>query len=136
MTLSHATHPLRHSLLELHRTIVAAERAAYERRAGQVNSAAFLRVLIEDETYGWLRPLSALIVRIDEDDEEPAAGAQAEILAGTRALVRPDVAGNPFQQRYARLVDENPDVAYAHGTLMQALKRPVAALLSGTAAVH
>jgi len=136
MTLSYATHPLRHSLLELHRTIVAAERAAYERRAGQVNSAAFLRVLVEDETYGWLRPLSALIVRIDEDDEEPAAGAQAEILAGTRALVRPDAAGNPFQRRYARLVDESPDVAYAHGTVMQALKRPAAALLSGTAAVH
>ena len=136
MTLSSATHSLRNSLLELHRTIVAAERVAYERRAGQVKPAAFLRVLIEDEAYGWLRPLSALIVRIDEDDEEPAAGAQAEILAGTRALVRPDAAGNPFQQRYAGLIEQSPEVAFAHGTVMQALKRPAAALLRGTAAVH
>jgi hypothetical protein len=136
MTLSSATHALRHSLLELHRTIVAAERVAYERRAGQVNAAAFLRVLIEDEAYGWLRPLSALILRMDEDTEEPAAEAEAEILAGTRALVRPDPAGNPFQQRYARLVEQSPDVAYAHGTVVQALKRPAAALLRGTAAVH
>jgi hypothetical protein len=136
MTRSPAIHALRPSLLELHRTIVAAERVAYERRAGQVKPAAFLRVLIEDETYGWLRPLSALIVRMDEDTEESAAEADAEILAGARALVRPDAAGNPFQQRYARLVDESPDVAYAHGTVMQALKRPAAALLRGTAAVH
>jgi hypothetical protein len=136
MTLSSATNALRHSLLELHRTIVAAERVAYERRAGQVKAAAFLRVLIEDEAYGWLRPLSALIVRMDEDVEGPAFEAEAEILAGTRALVRPDAAGNPFQQRYARLVEQSPDVAYAHGTVMQALKRPAAALLRGTAAVH
>jgi len=47
MVLSLQAVTLRRALLELHRAIIAEERAGYERRAGQVNAAAFLRVLIE-----------------------------------------------------------------------------------------
>lgn len=117
MTLSSAPHTLRHSLLELHRTIVAAERAGFERRAGQVNAAAFLRVLIEDQAYAWLHPLSALIVKMDDEEEDAAA-----ILAEARALIRLDFTGTPFQTRYAWLIEQSPDVAYAHGVVKQALR--------------
>jgi hypothetical protein len=108
---------LRDALLELHRTIVSCERAAYERRVGPVNGATFVRVLVEDPTYGWLRPLSALIVKTDEDPDWPA------LIAEARTLVRPDLAGAPFQQRYAWLIQQSPDVAYAHGVVKQALLR-------------
>jgi hypothetical protein len=108
---------LRKDLMELHRTLVSCERAGYERRAGQVNAAAFLRVLIEDEAYAWLRPLSSLIVRMDDEDGD--AGA---LLAEARALVRPDFTGTPFQTRYAWLIEQSPDVAYAHGVAKQALR--------------
>jgi hypothetical protein len=108
---------LRKALLDLHQTLIAEERAGYERRAGQVNGAAFLRVLIEDEAYAWLRPLSALIVRMDEDEEDVAA-----LLAEARALIRPDLARLPFQTRYAWLIEQSPDVAYAHGVVKQALR--------------
>ena len=54
-----------------------------------------LRVLVEDESYAWLRPLSALIVRMD--DEEAEAVTAEEV----RALLRPDSTGTPLQQRYA-----------------------------------
>jgi hypothetical protein len=108
---------LRDALLELHRTIVSHERMAYERRLGPVNGATFVRVLVEDPTYGWLRPLSSLIVKMDEEADWPA------LIAEARTLVRPDVAGTQFQQRYERLVQQSPDVAYAHGVAKQALLR-------------
>jgi hypothetical protein len=108
---------LRNALLDLHRTLIAEERASYERRAGQVNAAAFLRVLIEDQAYAWLRPLSALIVRIGDEEEDAAA-----LLAEARALVRPDFTGTPFQARYARLIEQSPDAAYAHGVVRQAMR--------------
>ena len=108
---------LRPALLELHRAIVAFERETYERRTGEVNAAAFLRVLIEDEAYGWLRPLSSLIVRMDDEDGDAAA-----LAAEARALIRPDFTGTPFQARYAWLIEQSPDVAYAHGVVKQALR--------------
>jgi uncharacterized protein YbjT (DUF2867 family) len=70
MVLSPQAVTLRRALFELHGAIIVEERAGYERRAGQVNAAAFLRVLIEDEAYAWLRPLSALIVRMDDEEED------------------------------------------------------------------
>src|SRR5262245_6209932 len=108
---------LRDALLELHRTIVSRERADYERRVGPVNGATFVRVLVDDPTYGWLRPLSALIVQMDEEVDWPT------LIAETRALVRPDFDGTPFQRRYAWLIQQSPDVAYAHGVVKQALLR-------------
>jgi hypothetical protein len=108
---------LRKALLDLHQTLITEERAGYERRAGQVNAAAFLRVLIEDEGYAWLRPLSALIVRMDDEEEDAAA-----LIAEVRALVRPDFTGTPFPARYAWLIEQSPDVAYAHGVVKQALR--------------
>jgi hypothetical protein len=104
---------LRNRLLYLHRAVIDCERAAHERRAGRVNGAEFLRVLLDEQAYGWLRPLSALIVKADEE---------------ARALVRPDADGTPFQQRYASLLEQSADVAYAHGATVQVLKRHAAKL--------
>lgn len=117
MTLSPQAPALRCRLLELHRAVIDFERAGYERRAGQVNAAAFLRVLIEDQAYAWLRPLSALIVGMDDDEADAAA-----LAAEARALIRPDFTGTPFQVRYAWLIEQSPDVAYAHGSVKQALR--------------
>lgn len=109
---------LRTALLDLHRAIVLIEREDHERKTGSSNATEFLRLLVEDEAWSWLRPLSALIVQIDEGtDSEEALAAEA------RKLLRPDPAGAPFQQRYAWLLDRSPDVAYAHGQVMKALKR-------------
>ena len=123
MTLSPPLRALRGTLLDLHGAVIDFERIAYERRSGRVNGAAFLRVLIDDRAYGWLRPLSALIVKADDEDAD-----EANLFAEARALVRPDATGTPFQQHYASLVEQSPDVAFAHGATMQVLKRHAATL--------
>src|SRR5262245_14727241 len=117
MTLTPRGVALRHNLLDLHRAIVAYERAGYERRVGEVGAAAFLSVLIEDQAYAWLHPLSALIVQMDEDVE-----AETALFAEARSLLKVDFTGTTFQQRYAWLVEESPDVAFAHGAVMQVLR--------------
>ena len=108
-------------MLELHGAIVATERQAFERKWGRVQASEFLHQLIEDEAWSWLRPLSALIVQFDAPAEERPT--EEALIAEARRLVRPDAAGTPFQQRYASLVQDSPDVAYAHGVAMQALKK-------------
>lgn len=122
MSLSSRSVALRHNVLELHRSIIAFERADYERRAGTVSAAEFLRLLIEDDAWGWLRPLSALIVQMDEETEAPADDVEKALFVEARVLLKPDFVGTPFQQRYAWLLEQSPDVAYAHGAVMQVLK--------------
>ena len=136
MSLSPQALELRRSLLDLHRAVIAFEREVYERRSGRINAAAFLRVLIDDTAYGWLRPLSALIVKMDDDAEEQAQQAEAALFAEARALVRPDFIGAPFQQRYAWLVEQSPDVTYAHGAVQRALKKAAPASKPEAATLH
>ena len=82
---------LRKSLLHLHKTLLDWERAAYERIHGRISSSELLKAIVEDPQFGWLRPISELIVRIDEtvDTELPQSGS-AEVEALARAGARGD----------------------------------------------
>jgi hypothetical protein len=110
----------RQGLLRVHRALLEAERIRYERMHGRVDgSGALLQLLIHDPWFAWLRPISELIVQIDEwlDAEEPVPGAPdvAEILlAQVRDRMRPNEEGADFQQRYHRLLQDDPAVAVAH----------------------
>ena len=56
----------RNLLLKLHKTLLDHERAIYEGINGPLNAGQFLRVLLEDPEFAWLRKFSTLIVEIDE----------------------------------------------------------------------
>lgn len=114
----HDTNKLKRALLELHGAIVALERRNFERKWGRVQASEFLHHLVQDEAWNWLRPLSALIVEFDA----PEGMTGEALFFEARRLLKPDPAGAPFQQRYASLMQESPEVAYAHGVAMQALK--------------
>jgi hypothetical protein len=110
----------RQALLLLHRAVVDAERLAYERAFGRIQSnGALLQLLLNDPWFGWLRPISGLIVQIDEwlEAEEPSPGAaeRAEsLMAKARENLRPSEEGTEIQRRLARLLQENPSVVMAH----------------------
>src|SRR6187399_2235235 len=57
---------LRQGLLRLHKTLLDWERAGYERIHGRQSSNDLLNALLNDPQFAWLRPISQLIVRIDE----------------------------------------------------------------------
>jgi hypothetical protein len=121
--LSQPASALRSALFALHRSIVAIEREDYERQTGVQNPAGFLRLLVEHDAWSWLRPLSALIVRMDDPAE--VADSEAAFFAETRQLLKPDSSGTPFQQRYAWLIERSVDVAYGHGQVVKAFKGEV-----------
>lgn len=114
-------------LLRLHRALLDAERAEHERVHGPITPAAFLQLLIADPRFAWLRPLSEIIVGLDEavlerrtrrENAPPPPDGDA-LLARARALVEGDDA--TFAARYGSLRDAAA-VAAAHDDLMAVLR--------------
>jgi hypothetical protein len=119
----------RRALLRVHRAIVDAERADHERRHGAVGGPEFLRLLLNDLRYAWLRPLSELVIQFDEAQEESAkegevvGDEQSEaLLDATRELLLPPKPDAAFGRRYADLLQREPDVVLAHAGLVQTLR--------------
>ena len=110
----------RQALLLLHRAVLEAERVAYERAFGRIQSnGVLLQLLLNDPWFAWLRPISGLIVQIDEwlEEKEPGAGAPElgeSMLAKARENLRPSEEGTEIQRRLARLLQEDPAVVMAH----------------------
>lgn len=111
---------LRHALLALHKAMVDEERSAYERVHGRVQASEFLNLLVTGESFAWLRPLTALIVQLDElmDAREGAQpGDAGAFRAQLTRLLQADPEGDDFQRHYAALLQSSPSVALAHGAL-------------------
>jgi len=117
----------RTALLALHRALVEGERRGYEKARGRVSGGDFLQALIHDPAFAWLTPLTRLIARLDELEDTEADGAQPEaaavVLAAIRALLSLHPEGSDFQRRYAERIDQDPDLAVAHGIVMAELRR-------------
>lgn len=108
----------RHAMLHAHKALLEAERVAYERMRGRIESnGAFLQLVLHDPWFAWLRPVSELIAQIDEwmDEDQPAPDAPqvAETMLAQARELRPLEQGTEFQRRYYRLLQESPAVAVA-----------------------
>lgn len=110
------------ALREVHRTLVQAVRAGYEREHGPAGGPGqMLRLLTEDPYFAWLHPMSELIVDLD------SLLAQELLPKGTVAAVRMEIDrltqanDSAFWQKYAPLLQEDPGVVMAHGRLRRAI---------------
>jgi hypothetical protein len=120
---------LRDDLLRLHGALLAAEREAHERVYGRVAPGEMLRLLLNDENFQWLRPISGLVADIDgalADDrkgERPLdAGATAALVRRARAVVEPDAA---TAERYQAWLQDAPDVLLAHRAVAGRVRQAV-----------
>jgi hypothetical protein len=111
---------VRRELLALHKAVLAAERANLERVHGPLSSAAFLQVVSDPLRYGWLKPLSELILAFEEDEDERAPAEQ--LLARTRDLLLPPNPKTPFGRRYLSLMQQGPALVLRHGELARLLR--------------
>lgn len=108
---------VRGNLLDLHKTLLDAVRVDYEREHGRVESAgALLQLVVSDPAFDWLRPLSQLIVAIDE--LEPSAGPKV-VSEMVEALVERDP---KFATPYQAWLQANPDVVLQHGKTMKSVQ--------------
>jgi hypothetical protein len=120
---------LRQGLLLLHKALVNAERVAYERANGRVaSSGALLQLVIHDPWFAWLRPVSELVVRVDEwldGDELPPPQDVEAFLTEVRTLLTPaDLElgeGIGFGTAYFDLLQRDPDVVLAHAAVSRLL---------------
>ena len=115
---------LRPALLDLHKTLLDWERADYEREHGRQSSGEMLRLLLEHPRFEWLRAISALVVRIDEELEADAS-PPSEFLAlidAVRQTIGHRDALSTFGKRYEEALQESPDAVFAHRRVMSLLK--------------
>jgi hypothetical protein len=117
---------LRRSLLHLHKTLLDWERAAYERIHGRTSPGNLLTALMNDPQFAWLRPLSELIVRIDESLEIDALeGPEVDvggIVSVASSIIAADESGDAVAQRHHRAMQEYPDAVFAHRAVTNVLK--------------
>jgi hypothetical protein len=113
-------------LLRLHKILLDRERCAYEARHGAVSSGDLLRLLLEDERFAWLRPLSTMIARIDEliDTDEPLAPADAQAVSREAYRLLKSGDRGAFQEKYRDALQESPDVVMAHADVSAVLPAP------------
>jgi len=125
---------VRRALLRLHKTLLEAERASYERGRGAIGgSGGFLQLVINDPWFAWLRPVSELVVRMDEllEPAQEATEEEALVALGQAAsLVRPSDGGGEFGRRYREVLQVSPDAVLAHAELSKLLPRPGASPVS------
>jgi len=110
---------LRLILLNLHKALLDSERTAYEISHGAVASpSAFLHLLINDPSFQWLRPITTLIVQIDETlaaKKPPASERDFEqLISDMRALLSPSREEADFWKRYFTVMQRDPAVAVLH----------------------
>ncbi|HEY7219157.1 MAG TPA: hypothetical protein VH985_12295 [Candidatus Binatia bacterium] len=122
---------LRDALLRLHKVLLDSERAVYEKEVGPIHSPNhFFQLLTNDSWFAWLRPISQLIVAIDEtmDGDEALTTASVDVLMSQSVfLLIPAESGGEFGERYVAALQRDPRVVLAHAQVAKRIgsgKRP------------
>ncbi|MEL6385641.1 MAG: hypothetical protein AAFQ89_24900 [Cyanobacteria bacterium J06626_18] len=107
---------LRGLLLKLHKALLDAERDSYERVHGRIaTKGEFFQLVIGDEWFDWLRPISQFIVQMDEvlHAKEPVSPTQIHtLLAQARDLLPlSEKDTSEAAVRYQRAVGNYPAIA-------------------------
>jgi hypothetical protein len=116
---------LRRALLQLHKSLLEFERAAYERAHGRTSPGELLKVIVSDEQFAWLRPISELIGRIDGalQTEEPDVPVDIDpLVTQARGIVALAEHGDAYADRYRAALQARPDAVIAHGKVATLLK--------------
>ena len=116
---------VRGALVRLHKVLLDWERAGYERIHGRQTSSDLLKALLDDPQFSWLRPMSQLIVRIDEllSEKTPPMRHDVEaVVSQVRALTSPNEGGTTYERRYDMALQDDPDAVFAHRDLTGLIK--------------
>lgn len=118
---------LRPLLLKLHKALLDAEQDSYERIHGPIISKGELfQLVVNDEWFEWLRPISQYIVRIDEAiaSKDPVSPNQLHALLEEARDMFPLEAAEDSETvvRYERAVQNHPRIANLHAEMTELLE--------------
>jgi hypothetical protein len=109
---------LHSALVKLHKALLDSEKIEYEKNVGSIRSPNhFFQLLTSDPYFAWLRPISQLIVAIDEtlDDKEKLTNDSVDTLMRQSVfLLVPAQGTGDFPERYVAALQRDPRVILAH----------------------
>lgn len=119
----------RNNLLKLHKLLLEAERVRYEQVNGPIkNKGEFFQLVISDDAFSWLRPISQFIVQIDEftsakeqpDDPEEKA---AIFLEKGRLMLKPNEnSSTPLAAKYFEAIQSDPQIALMNAEITKVFR--------------
>ena len=111
-------------LVRLHRVLLDRERRAYEDQHGAIPSGELFRLVLDHETFAWLRVLSMMIAQIDAvvDADEPVAAQDADNALRESYRLLKAGGGGAFQEKYHEALQSSPDVVMAHAEVSKVLR--------------
>jgi hypothetical protein len=114
------------SFLRLHKILLENEKAEYETTNGVISSPnQYLRLVLGDPHFAWLRRMSSLIALIDEaasirrPASEAAAGA---LLSEAKKLLMFGGDDESFNDKFQIALQKNPDVSVTLNDTLSILK--------------
>lgn len=112
-------------LLELHQALIAATRYEFESAHGRIENPYEVLELVEnDPVFAWLRPLTSLLLRVDELSEQDtiSTGEAAAVRAAAEQLVQPPAGTtSAFHDRLRALRQSAPSLVVLHTHVRQAV---------------
>jgi len=116
---------VRNDLLKLHKTLLEHEKANYEAINGQIaTTGIYLRLVLDDPHFAWLRILSGLIVEIDEafDADEPMTDEIVYIFGDQiREMLMRGEAENEFARKYTLALENSHSAVMQHSGIADQL---------------
>src|SRR3954469_19635367 len=107
---------LRPLILALHKAVLAAERKNLEHVHGAMSAAEYLQIVSDPVRYGWLKPLTELVLALDEEDAD-----DDDLTKRARELLKPPQRSSPFGRRYPSLRQREPALVMTHSALAKRL---------------
>ncbi len=114
---------LSRALIPLHRNLIEGAREEYAFAHGPVGGPTqLMRLLGDDPFFAWLKPVTSLIVDIDEMARADFEAADAARIA-ERVEDLFDGKGGDFSTHYVPILQRSVDVAMEHAAVRQAVGR-------------
>ena len=116
---------LRNLLLDLHKALLDYQKRIYEATVGTIASpGAYYDLVVNHQSFAWLKSLSALVISIDEilETKEPHNEPKVRgVFSYTKKLLTASNFGDTFETNYVTVIQKDSHIALLHGKIMQLL---------------
>ena len=112
------------NLLPLHRALIEAAKEDYAFAVRPIDKPAeLLRLLTDDPFFAWLKPVTSLIVDIDEMARMDFEASDVAALADRLDALFGPKAGEEFARSYVPMLQRSVDIAMSHAAVRKASAR-------------